>query len=85
MMRLLLLLLVACAALPYPKNVEIGAAQTYAMTRRATVCSHIAEIGAKWAVERAEAECVKGGLDKSCWIGDVLLVEGQTDHRWCGR
>ena len=83
-MRALLLVLAACASLPYPKRVELGAAQTYSMTRRATVCSPIAEIGARWAVERAEAECVAGGLPKTCYVGDVLLVEGAFDHRWCG-
>ena len=65
------------------RRVEIGAAQTYSMCRRATACSPIAEIAAGWCYERAHAECRAGGLPEDCWVSDVLLVEGPTDHRAC--
>jgi len=74
-----------CATLPEPRRTEIGAAQAYSMCRRVTACSPIAEIAAGWCYERAHAECRAGGLPEDCWVSDVLLVEGPTDHRVCGR
>ena len=74
-----------CATLPEPRRTEIGAAQTYSMCRRATACYPVAEIAAGWCYERAHAECRAGGLPEDCYVGDVLLVEGATDHRVCAR